>query len=110
MQSPIYEIINYFAFCLGTCILTPGAIKSSNNISHTFKQDKKKLILARCDDNSPRFVLSAVNKGDFVELTLDDETDRIILDSNGEGGTVHNHTNPVPVVRNFEFSYIGSKW
>ncbi|XP_031777418.1 uncharacterized protein LOC100114520 isoform X2 [Nasonia vitripennis] len=104
MDSPFLR--SFFS----TCILTPSAIKSSNNISHTFEQDKEKLIIARCDDNKPRFILSAVNKGDFVELTLDDETDRIILDSNGEGGTVHNHTHPVPVVRNFEFSYIGSKW
>ena len=95
---------------LGTCILTPNIITSSSNITSTFNKNTERIILARCDDNNPRFALSAVNKGNFVELTLDDETDKIILSSNGDGGVIHNHTNPVPLARNFEFAYIGSKW
>ncbi|XP_011495960.1 PREDICTED: uncharacterized protein LOC105360685 [Ceratosolen solmsi marchali] len=92
------------------CILTPSIIKSSNNISHTFEKNSEKLILARCDNNNPRFVLSAISKGNFVELILNDETDKIILSSNDEGSTVYNYTHPIPLTKDFQFAYIGSKW
>ncbi|KAL7291123.1 hypothetical protein TKK_0015250 [Trichogramma kaykai] len=93
-----------------TCVLNPSSIRSSSNATHAFAKNSEKLVLARCDDNNPRFALRATNKGDFVELSFDDEADRIILSSNGETAVIQNYSNPVPLTRNFEFSYIGSKW
>ncbi|XP_058799949.1 uncharacterized protein LOC131669231 isoform X2 [Phymastichus coffea] len=112
IRSRLHKYINsaFLKSFFSTCTLTPQVIISSKNISNTYVIDSEMLMFARCDYKNPKFALTAINRGSFIELTFDDETDRITLSLDGQKSVVHNHTIPVPMSRNFEFSYIGSKW